>query len=176
MKKYYDTEEEIEEALVSLPETVCPHCGARGELVRHDNIWRSGGEKNGLRGKRVYCDKRRGEGCGRTFTFQLSDTLQGRCLRAAALMRFILELLAGVSVWNAWGNAETGMGLRTGYRTFRRLLENQSVIRTGLFECTPLKFQRKEKTPLLETLRILKETFGVSAVSAYQKKLQKTFP
>lgn len=176
MKKYYATEEEIEETLASLLETVCPHCGARGEFVRHDNIWRNGGSANGLRGKRVYCNKRRGEGCGKTFTLWLSDTLQGRCLRAAPLMRFIIGILAGLSVWKAWGNAETGMAIRTGYRTFWRLVNNQSVIRTELFGLSPQKRQGKEKTPLLETLRNLKEAFGVNAVSVYQKTLQKTFP
>jgi len=176
MKRYFDTENDIEEVLEYLPEAVCPHCGARGALVRHDNIWRSGGAENGLRGKRVFCDNRRGRGCGRTVAFWLSDTLRGRCLRAAELMRFILELLAGFSVWKAWRNAETGMTLRTGYRTFRRLVNNQSVIRTELFGLSPPPLQGKEKTPLLETLKILKEALGVNAVSAYQKTLQKTFP
>ena len=118
MKRYFDTEDDIKDALGSLPEAVCPHCGAIGEFIRHDNIWRNGGAENGLRGKRVYCDKRiaKAGGCGRTVTLWLSDTLRGRCLRAAELMRFILELLAGFSVWKAWRNAETGMTLRTGYR------------------------------------------------------------
>jgi hypothetical protein len=176
MKRYFDTEEEIEEALRSLPEAVCPHCGARGEFVRHDTIWRNGGAANGLRGKRAYCDMRRGRGCGRTVTFWLSDTLRGRCLRAAALMRFILGLLAGSSAWKAWSNAKTGMALRTGYRTLERLVDGQSVIRTELFTYSPPKRQGKEKTPLLETLKNLKEAFGINAVSAYQKTLQKTFP
>lgn len=176
MKNYYDTEQEIEEALALLPDTVCPHCGARGDLVRHDNIRRNDGELNDLRGKRVYCDKRRGGGCGKTFTFWISDTLRGRCLRAAELMRFIIGVLAGSSVWQAWKNAETGMTLRTGYRTFQRLTNNQSIIRTELFGLTPPPLPSKEKTPLLETLKILKEALGMNAVSAYQKTLQKTFP
>lgn len=176
MKSYLDTEDEIEEALGSLKEAVCPHCGAKGEFVRHDNIWRNGGAENGLRGKRVFCDNRKGRGCGRTVTFWLSDTLRGRCLRAATLMRFILELLAGLSVWKAWRNAETGMTLRTGYRTFKRLEDSMSVIRTDLFGLSPPRFQGKEKTPLLATLKILKEAFGVNAVSIYQKTLQKAFP
>jgi len=176
MKRYFDTEDDIEEVLEYLPETICPHCGARGEFVRHDNIWRSGGAENGLRGKRAFCDNRKGRGCGRTVAFRLSDTLRGRCLRAAELMRFILGVLAGFSVWKAWRNAETGMTLRTGYRTFRRLVDNQSVIRTELFGLSPPPFLSKEKTPLSATLKILKETLGVNAVSAYQKTLQKTFP
>jgi len=176
MKRYFDTEDDIEEFLRSLPEAVCPHCGAKGEFARHDNIWRSGGAENGLRGKRVFCDNRRGRGCGRTVALWLSDTLRGRCLRAAILMRFILELLAGSSVWKAWRNAETGMTLRTGYRTFRRLVNNQSVIRTELFGLSPPPLQGKEKTSLSATLKILKETFGVNALSIYQKTLQKAFP
>ena len=176
MKRYFDTEEEIEEALNSLSEAVCPHCGANGAFVRHDSIWNSGGAQNGLRGKRAYCDKRRGRGCGRTITFWLSDTLRGRCLRATELMRFILGLLAGSSAWKAWRNAKTGMTLRTGYRTLKRLVNCQSIIRTDLFERGPPTRQGKEKTPLLETLENLKEAFGINAVSVYQKTLQKTFP
>ncbi len=176
MKRYFDTENDIEEVLEYLPEAVCPHCGARGALVRHDNIWRSGGAENGLRGKRVFCDNRKGRGCGGTVAFWLSDTLRGRCLRAAELMRFILGVLAGSSVWKAWKNAETGMTIRTGCRTFTRFVDTQSVIRTELFGLTPPTLQGKEKTSLSATLKILKETLGVNAVSAYQKTLQKTFP
>jgi len=178
MKSYFDTEEEIEEALEVLPETRCPACGARGTLLRHDYLWRSGGEANGLRGKRVYCNARAAgrKGCGHTFTLWLSDTLRGRCLQAGALMRFILGLLAGLSVWKAWRGAATGMTLRTGYRTFRRLVVRQSMLRTDLFGLSPPLLEPKEKTPLLETLKNLKEALGMNAVSAYQGTLQKAFP
>ena len=177
MKRYFDTEEEIEEVLGYLQETVCPHCGVKA-FYRHNYIWICGGEENGMRGKRIYCDpdNTRGKGCGRTVTLWLSDTLLGRCLRAAELMRFIIELLDGLSVWKAWRNAKTGMTLRTGYRTFKRLENSQSVIRTELFGLSPPQPEIKEKTPLLETLKILKEAFGTNAVSAYQKTLQKVFP
>jgi len=178
MKRYFDTEEEIEEALEVLSEIRCPTCGAKGRLLRHDCLWRSGGEANGMRGKRVYCNARAAgrKGCGRTFTLWLSDTLRGRCLQAAALMRFILGLLAGLSVWKAWRGAATGMTLRTGYRTFRRLVVQQSIIRTDLFGLNRALLESKEKTPLLATLKILKEAFGMNAVSACQGTLQKAFP
>lgn len=178
MKRYFDTEEEMEEALAGLSEICCPACGGKRTLLRHDYLWKSGGEANGMRGKRVYCNARAAglKGCGRTFTFWLSDTLRGRCLQAAALMRFILGLLAGLSPWKAWKNAKTGMTLGTGYRTFRRLVYQQSMIRTDLFGLSPPLLEIKEKTPLSETLKILKEALGVNAVSAYQKTLQKAFP
>lgn len=178
MQKYFDTEDEIEESLKSLSDATCPHCGRRGTLIRHDYIWYSGGKQNGMRGKRVYCDshKAKRKGCGRTFTLWLSDTLRGRCLRAAALMQFILGLLAGSSTWKAWRDAETGMSVRSGYRTLKWLEENQSVVRTELFGLSPPSLNSKEKTPLLETLKILKEAFGINAVSAYQKTRQISFP
>jgi hypothetical protein len=177
MKRYFDTEEEIEEALGSLTEAVCPHCGARA-LYRHNYIWRYGGKQYGLKGKRVFCDpdNTRGIGCGRTVTLWLSDTLQGRCLRAAELMRFIIGLLDGLAVCKAWSNAETGMTLRTGYRTYKRLENSQSVIRTDLFGLSPPPLEGEEKTPLSVTLKILKEAFSTNFVSAYQKTLQKVFP
>jgi len=176
MKRHFNTEEEIEEALGSLKEAVCPHCGARA-LYRHNYIWRYGDKQYGLKGKRVYCDPchSRGRGCGRTVALWLSDTLQGRCLRAAELMRFIIELLDGLAVCKAWSNAETGMSLRPGYRTFKKLKDSLSIIRTDLFGLSPPPLEIKEKTPLSETLKILKEAFGINAVSAYQKTLQSAF-
>jgi hypothetical protein len=50
------------------------------------------------------------------------------------------------------------------------------VIRTQLSGLIPPSLTGREKTPLSETLRILKEAFGVNAVSIYQKTLQKAFP
>ncbi len=178
MKTYYDTVEEIEEKLKTLPDAICPHCRRRRTLIRHDYIWYSGGEQNGMRGKRVYCDPRNAKrkGCGRTSALWLSETLWGRCLRAAALMHFILGLLAGSSTWKAWRDADTGMSPGTGYRIFKRLQNTQSVMRTELFGLSPPLLNSKEKTPLLETLKILEEAFGINAVSAYQKTLQISFP
>ena len=177
MKRYFDTEDEIEEELKDLPGTRCPMCQVRGALARHDYIWRHGGKQYGLRGKRVHCDpdSTRAKGCGHTTTLWLSETLWGRCLCATALMRFILGLLSGSSTRKAWHDADTGMSVRSGYRTLKWLENIQSVIRTRLFALSPPSLSAKEKTPLLETLKILKEAFGNNAVSDYQKKLQKLF-
>jgi hypothetical protein len=130
-----------------------------------------------MRGKRVYCSRRGNKkGCGKTFTLWLSDTLWQRCVSAAELMRFIIGLLAGLSVWKAWRETGTGMSERTGYRVFLRLKHTQSVVRTALSGLSPPSAQGKEKTPLLETLTILKEALGADAVSAYQKKHRSAFP
>ena len=177
MNRYFDTEEAIEAALENLPEARCPGCGTTGALARHDSLWRHGGKQYGLRGKRVYCDPDsiRGKGCGRTHTLWLSETLWGRCLGALALMRFILGLLSGSPTQKAWQDADTGMSPRCANRTLRWLESIQSVIRTRLFGLSPPSLSGKEKTPLLVTLKILKEAFGNNAVSDYQKKLQKSF-
>jgi hypothetical protein len=178
MKSYFDTEEDIEEALSALRDTHCPACGAKGTLLRHDCLWRNGGEANGMRGRRVYCNARAAgrKGCGRTFTLWLSDTLRGRCLGSDALMRFILGLLAGLSTWKAWRGAATGLTLGAGYRTVKWLERSQSALRTSLWGLGPPGLSPQERTPLLETLKILKEALGINAVSAYQKTLQKAFP
>lgn len=178
MKRYFDTEEELEVALNALPETRCPFCGGERTLLRHDYLWKFGGEANGMRGKRVYCNARavKNKGCGGTFTLWLSDTLWGRCLGSDALMRFILGLLAGLSTWKAWRGAKTGMTLGTGYRTVKWLEKSQSALRTSLWGLGPPGLFTQEGTPLLETLKNLKEALGINAVSAYQGTLQKAFP
>ena len=177
MQRFFDSGDDVESFLESILEYICPHCGARGTLARHGYIRGFAGLIFGIRGWRVFCDpdSKRGRGCGRTVTLRLSGTLPGRCLEAAALTRFMLGLLAGLSVWSAWADADTGMSERTGYRTFRRLEHRQSEIRTNLSGLSPPPLQGKEKTPLLETIKILKEALGVNAVSAYQKKRQNAF-
>ena len=177
MNRYFDTEDEIEAALENLPEAHCPWCKTKGTLARHDYRWKYGAKQYGLKGKRVYCDpdSTRGKGCGRTRTLWLTEALWGRCLGTMALTRFIQELLSGSSARKAWQDADTGMSARSGIRTLRWLENIQSIIRTRLFGLNPPSLGGKEKTPLLATLKVLKEAFGNNAVSDYQKKLQKSF-
>ena len=177
MQIFFENHDDVEEFLKDLQSTVCPHCGACGAFARHGLIRGYAGWLWCVKGWRVYCDpdSSRKKGCGRTQTLRLSGTLPGMNLTAVILMRFILALLAGSSVWKAWQDAKTGMSLRTGYRIFKRLENRQSVIRTALFGLSPPEFQGKEKTPLLETLKNLKEALGAHAVSAYQKTLQSAF-
>jgi hypothetical protein len=177
MQRFFDSEDDVESFLKLVPSVICPHCGATGPLSRHGYIRGFAGLLFGIRGWRVFCDpdSARGKGCGRTLTLRLSGTLPGRSLSAAALSRFMLGLFAGLSVWKAWRNADTGMSIRTGYRIFRRLEHRQSEIRTGLFGLSPPPLEGKEKTPLSVTLKILKEALGINAVSEYQKKRQSAF-
>ena len=177
MTRFFDTEEAIEVALINLRQNRCPWCGTTGALTRHDAIWKYGAKQYGLRGRRVFCDPdgAHAQGCGRTHTLWLSETLLGRSLCAMVLMRFILGLLSGASTQKAWQDADTGMSPRSGYRTLKWLENIQSIIRTRLFGLSPPSPSGNEKTPLLATLKVLKEAFGNNAVSDYQKKLQKSF-
>ena len=177
MQSFFDSEEDVENYLQAINEYVCPHCGARGTLARHGYTWGFAGLLFGIRGWRVFCDpdSNRGKGCGRTVTLRLSGTLPGRTLDAAALNRFILELIAGLSVQSAWSNARTGMSERTGYRIFRRLEHRRSEICNDLYGVSPPLIEGNEKKTILESFKSIKEAVGLNAVSIYQKKQQSTF-
>ena len=178
MQRFFENTDEIERFLENLSIEICPRCGACGPLTRHGFIYGyiEGAEE--IRGWRIYCDPEssRGKGCGHAPSVRLADTLPGRHLSSLQLMRFILALISGDSIYGAWGKCGSIATIRNGYRLYKRLKLCQSVIRTRLFGLSPPRMEGRKTAPLLITLESLKEALGIdNAVSVYQKTFQQDF-
>lgn len=81
----------------------CPHCQCADQWVSHGFSYSQSGK---VRGKRIVCSARFGKrGCGRTVALYLASVLPKRRYLLAALCQFILSLLQGNTVEQAYFHA-----------------------------------------------------------------------
>jgi hypothetical protein len=86
------------------------------------------------RGQRVFCSNRgqRG-GCGRTFSCFLADVLPRHTLTAPLVWRWLVQLLAGLSLKAAAEKLRLPFALETIYRLGRGLQQRLEGLRTRLY-------------------------------------------
>lgn len=111
----------------------------------------------------MFCSNRgqRG-GCGKTFSLVLADILPRHTLTAALVWRWLVELLAGLSVKAAVEKSRLPFALETVYRLRRRLQRGLDRVRTRLWrEQSPPASGQND--PLLQTVEHLRRVFPTSA-------------
>jgi len=166
--------------LLFLKQSPCPHCGCAGSLNRHsralgnDPVQASG---QSIRGQRVYCSNRgqRG-GCGRTFSLVLAEVLPRYTLTASLVWRWLVQVLAGLSLKAAAEKLRLPFALETVYRLRRGLARKLDVLRTRLAgRGGPPTVTHAD--PLLQTLAHLQVIFPGSACppAAFQLHFQCPF-
>ena len=159
----------VARAAFSLKQSPCPHCGCRGTLNRHScSLGNDPAAVTGqwLRGQRVFCSNRgqRG-GCGRTFSLFLAEVLPRHTLTASWVWRWLVNLLAGLSLKAAVEKLRLPFALETVYRLRRRLRQGLDLLRTRLCrEQTPSGSAHSD--PLLQTVEHLQIVFPRSACPA----------
>jgi len=111
------------------------------------------------RGQRVFCSNRgqRG-GCGRTFAFFLADVLPRHTLRASLVWRWLVKLLAGLSLKAAVEQLRLPFALETGYRLRRELQCRLDSLRTRLCR-EQMPAVSAHADPLLQTVEHLQTVF-----------------
>jgi hypothetical protein len=126
----------------------CSQCKAHGQFVPHGWIYKFGGE-NSKRpvGKRIICDRRRGgSGCGATIKIILKSETYRLHATTARLLTFMLSLLAGATIFDAYESATATIMSRNAWRWWAKLKEREGDIRTYLF-----KALRNPTSPSLPT-------------------------
>lgn len=130
-----------------------------------------------LRGQRVFCSNRgRRGGCGRTFSFYLSEVLPRHTVTAPLLWQLLVGLLAGGSLKAAAEKLRLPFALETAYRLRRSLRRKLDLIRARLC-CLQTPPSSSQSDPLLQTVEHLQAVFpGVEcAPSAFQFHFQHPF-
>ena len=157
----------------------CPRCGQVETLNRH-SILRGNdpAQASGqvVRGQRVFCSNRgqRG-GCGKTFSIVLAEVLPRHTLTASLVWRWLVELLAGLSVKAAVEKLRLPFALETAYRLRRRLQRGLDRVRTRLCrEQSPPVSQ--QVLPLWQTVEHLRAVFPESACPAADFQLRFQHP
>jgi hypothetical protein len=111
----------------------------------------------------VFCSNRgRRGGCGKTFSLVLAEVLPRHTVTAPLVWRWLLELLAGLSVKAAAETLRLPFALETIYRLRRRLQRVSDPVRTRLCleQSPPLS---RQVQPLLQTVEHLRAVFPASA-------------
>jgi hypothetical protein len=125
----------------------------------------------------VFCSNRgdRG-GCGRTFSFFLAEVLPRHTITASLVWRWLVKLLAGLSLKSVVESLRLPFALETLYRLRRNLRRKLDSIRTRLCrqQAPPSSSQ---SDPLLQTVEHLQAVFPgpEGAPSAFQFHFQQPF-
>jgi len=125
----------------------------------------------------VFCSNRgqRG-GCGKTFSLVLADILPRHTLTAALVWRWLVEVLAGLSIKAAAEKLRLPLALETVYRLRRGLRQCLASVRTRLYrEQSPPVSAHTD--PLLQTVEHLRAVFSGHSCppAAFQLRFQRPF-
>lgn len=146
-----------------LKEERCPHCEARGTLIRHSVLWGNDPDKAGekrRRGQRVFCSNRgRRQGCGRTFPIFLAQTLPRHTFTAAVVWRLLSAFFKSLSLKSAFEESRIPFALESAYRLVARLRRRLDVLRSRLSRFTHPP-PGADADPLRQTLEHLRQAFG----------------
>jgi hypothetical protein len=132
--------------------------------------------KERVRGQRVFCSNR-GQcgGCGRTFSVFLAEVLPRHTLTASLVWRWLVKLLAGLSLKAAVEKLRLPFALETIYRLRRSLCHGLDLLRTRLCrEHTPPGSAHTD--PLLQTVEHLQVVFPRSGCPAADFQLHFQHP
>jgi hypothetical protein len=164
----------------SLKQQRCPRCGKietlnRHSLLRGNDPAQASGQV--VRGQRVFCSNRgqRG-GCGGTFSLVLADVLPRHTLNASLVWRWLVEVLAGLSIKAAAEKLRLPFALETVYRLRRGLQRSLDLMRTRLCREQPPPASTNTD-PLLQTVEHLRTVFPDSEcpLAAFQLHFQRPF-
>ena len=160
----------------------CPYCRVVGCLNRHGKRSRY----NERTGKETVCAARefcndRGNmgGCGCSYSVVFLGRMHQYIVACETLWNFLLFLLAGQSIKNAWKPFVSMPHFCTdnGYKLRQAFIRSQSHIRTLLSKLGPPGKFSGVKNPVFQTIQQLKSAFNGSScpVSAFQLRFQKPF-
>ena len=125
----------------------------------------------------MFCSNRgqRG-GCGKTFSLVLAEVLPRHTLNASLVWRWLLELLAGLSVKAAVEKVRLPFALETIYRLRHRLQRRLDQVRTRLCREQSPPVSRQTQ-PLLQTVEHLRAVFpdNVCPPADFQLRFQHPF-
>lgn len=182
MQIYFPSLQAICQQTSQLDLVQCAHCQRSRQLVSHGFIRkkRVGAEPEAV-GKRVFCSNRhRHTGCGRTTQLYLDATVRYLHHAGATVVTFMLSLLAGIRIEQAYIGA-TGAGTaRNAYRWLARLTAQLACYRS-LAHRPPLREADAGTAPkrclrmrlLMATFAALLQHLGQPLCATYQGQLQR---
>jgi len=133
MQIYFASLLAIQQRTLSLDHERCNYCHQFHQLVSHGFVYKkqSGGQPQQAVGKRVLCSNRRGRtGCGRTMQLYLNTTIRYLHYLGCCVVAFVLTLVAGATVQQAYEAATDTAEPRNAYRWLNKLMAQLSAHRS----------------------------------------------
>jgi hypothetical protein len=180
---YYNTEEEFEGIRLNLKHDPCPHCRNRGCLVLHGYLYGYGESrksKRSKRGHRIFCsnrNKRKGKGCGRTFSMLISGLIKNHIISAKSVWKLLDNIKEDKSLVSALRRSDSDIEEAGIYNIIRRFKNNQAKIRTLLIIIKDPPVLKHTKDSIIQTIDHLRSAFKGSTcpVSQFQYYFQTSF-
>lgn len=184
MQRYYSSLQAIEQQTMQLDDEPCRHC-RQTQLVSHGFVYKkqTGAELQPV-GKRVFCSNRQPHaGCGRTTRLYLDTTVRRLRYTGAQIVAFMLAVIAGNTVrqayWQATGCADPRHAWRWLNRFDAQLSRYRSLAHQPLLhdaEPSAILANRPARYRLLaSTFGQLLQRFGQPVCARYQLALQRSF-
>jgi len=184
MHRYYSSLQAIEQQTMQLDQAPCRYCGQTHQLISHGFVYKkqTGAEPQAV-GKRVFCSNRqRYTGCGRTMRLYLDATLCRLRYTGTHVVAFMLALMAGRTVQQAYEQATGRDDPRHAYRWLNKFDAQLSGYRS-LSHQPPLQdadaavaANRSARAGLLaSTCTQLLQRFGAPLCANYQQQTQRSF-
>lgn len=171
----------LDEILLRAKQLVCPSCHRAGMLVGHGFLsgYAERGHDRELRGRRLLCSARqRRSGCGRTFSILIATFLGRFTARTTSISALLEGIVGGLSCKAAWERvqppAPKGLSLRSGYRIWSRVVNEQFRIRAALHDVAPPP-AINDARPIAQILAHLREVLGATecVFARFQLALQR---
>ena len=182
MKIYYSSLHAIQQQTLALFHEQCRHCQQSHHLISHGFVYkkRSATEPKQPVGKRVFCSDRHGHaGCGRTMQLYLDTTIRYLHYTGWCVVVFVLALLTGVAVQQAYEQATGTAEPRHAYRWLNKLFAQLSEYRRGAPSPRLAHVETASPSPrrslLAATFTALVAHFGHPLCAGYQQSLQRSF-
>lgn len=165
------------------PVLTCPYCGRADQFVSHGFVYHKQECASPCSvGKRLVCSNRFGHsGCGRTVRLYLAESLPRLQVSATLMSLFILALLNGYSVQQAFFRVSGCEEPRQAWRWLRRLYAQLPCWRTRLSPTllaspAPVVAPRSKRRHLVvQTLRSMLEVSSTQACARFQLRWQSAF-
>lgn len=182
-----NSQDHVVTVLEALKTRPCPNCKKIGFLNRHGFLRGYNSRdpcKKAIRANRVFCNNRHAaNGCGKTFSIWLAETVQRLSLNAQDLWQFLSIAVHAPNKAKAFETLDTSLSPSTAYRIWNRFLRAQSSLRNALSQlCQPPKCD--SQLPAESTIEHLKAAFPSqpadkpvpnNPIACYQAKLQTSF-
>lgn len=116
-------------------------------------------------------------GCGKTYPVVLIERMRRYIVSCRTMWSFLLLLLAGNSIKDAWETTTKAFTTDTGYKLHTTFAKSQVYIRKLLYKLDTPEASNNIADPLLQTIQRVKTAFRASPcpISAFQLRFQKPF-
>lgn len=180
MKIYHASLHAMQQQTTQLSHEQCNHCRQSQQLISHGFVYKKqavAAPQQAI-GKRVFCSNRGGHtGCGRTMRLYLDTRVRYLHYAGCCVVAFVLLLMRGLSVQQAYRQASGTEDPRNAYRWLKKcwaqLSHYRSLLHQPLWQPSAVTGRSPRSALLASTFTALLQQFGQPLCARYQLTLQR---